>query len=369
MMSTRIFFDHQVFSQQEYGGISRYFCELITGINQTHEHKAHLSLLFSNNAHLREVNLKAYPFLPNFSFPKKLEILYRINQLHTAMELKRSNYDLFHATSYDPSFIPHLRGKPFVVTFYDAIHERFGGQYKELSDVSQIIEHKKLLAKQATGIIAISASTKNDLVELHGVDPDKVHVVHLGSSFGAAVQNESPAASFPYILYVGKRDAYKNFPKFLTAVSPLLNRDKLTLICAGGGVFTDEEQALIRQLNLESLVTYRPINDKTLQGLYGSARVFVFPSLYEGFGIPVLEAFACGCPCVLSNTSSLPEVADDAALYVDPTNEISITQAVEQVITDDALRNSLIAKGYQRLNQFSWERTVAQTLAVYEKCL
>jgi glycosyltransferase involved in cell wall biosynthesis len=368
-MSVSVFYDHQTFSQQEYGGISRYFCELIKGVDQTADSKVYLSLLFSNNIHLREAGLKAYPFFSKRDFPKKAEILYRLNQVYNLLDLQRVSYDIFHATNYDPYFIPHLKSKPFVVTFYDAIHERFGGKYKELSDVTQIISNKKKLAEQATAVIAISESTKKDLVELLDVDPTKIHVVHLGSSFNTIVENTPPNLRSPYILYVGKRDAYKNFTKFLNAVGPILKKYKMTLICAGGGIFTADEQAFIQSLHLESYVTNERINDIILQGLYKSACAFVFPSLYEGFGIPVLEAMACDCPCVLSNTSSLPEVAGDAAIYFDPYDEESIAESVELVISDDTLRKSLITKGRQRLMQFSWDRTAAQTVAVYEQCL
>ncbi|MBO0949261.1 glycosyltransferase family 4 protein [Fibrella forsythiae] len=369
----RILFDHQAFSQQEYGGISRYFCELITGINRTVDTNAYLSLLFSNNVHLDEVGLKKHHFFSEIDFYKKTDILYKLNKYHTILDLKWTRYDIFHSTNYDPYFIPFLKGKPFVVTFYDAIHERFNGQYKELSNVEQLINDKRLLGEQASAIIAISHATKKDLIELHGFKPDKIHVVHLGSSLGQLTTNQLTTnmslpdmAIAPYLLYVGKRDAYKNFPTFLRAIESIIKRDELRLICAGGGAFTDEEQLLIRSFNLEARIAYQPINDTKLQSLYTNALAFVFPSLYEGFGIPVLEAFACGCPCVLSNTSSLPEVGGDAAQYFDPKEEDSIAQSVERVISDESLRSSLISKGYQRLSLFSWAQTVERTLSVYE---
>lgn len=364
-----IFYDHQIFSQQEYGGISRYFCELIKEVDLTADNKAYLSLLLSNNAYLRESELKVSPFFSKRDFPKKEEILYRLNQVYSLLDLRRVSYDIFHATNYNPYFIPHLKGKPFVVTFYDAIHERFGGKYKELSDVAQIVKDKKKLAEQATAIIAISESTKRDLIELLDVNPSKIHVVYLGNSLNIIAKNKRPDSKFPYILYVGKRDAYKNFAKFLNAISSLLKKYEMKLICAGGGAFTVEEKKFIQSLNLESFVTSEPINDIVLQDLYRSARAFVFPSLYEGFGIPVLEAMACDCPCVLSNTSSLPEVAGDAAIYFDPSDEESIAESVERVISDETLRNSLIDKGKQRLSLFSWNHTAAQTIEIYEQCL
>lgn len=366
----KILYDHQAFSEQTYGGISRYYAELIAGVNRTPENQARLSLLFSNNVHLHEIGLNGHPFFPSLNVPKKAQVMYRLNKLYNSFSLAKGEFDIFHTTNYNPYFIPYLKKKPFVVTFYDMIHERFAGQYPELGDVSEVTAYKKQLASQATSVIAISESTKRDIVEFCGIDPAKIQVVYLGSSFQVTPSARRPDSENPYLLYVGKRDAYKNFPRFLKAISGLLKTYKLRLICAGGGSFTTDEQQLVRTLDVAEFVEQKRIDgDESLQALYGSAQAFIFPSLYEGFGIPVLEAFSCGCPCILSNTSSLPEVAAEAALYFDPTCEDSIAESVEQLLTDRALRSELIAKGENRLEQFSWNRTVAETLAVYRTCL
>lgn len=365
-----ILYDHQAFSEQTYGGISRYYAELISGVKVNAENQTCISLIFSNNAHLREAGMKFLPFFSDSAIPKKREAIYYINKLYSEHSLYRNHFDVFHATNYNPYFLSRLKGKPFVITFYDMIHEKFAGQYKELGDVTQVIRHKKLLAERAGRIIAISESTKKDIVDLLNIDPDKIDVIYLGSSFKDQSNTVSSKLTESYLLYVGKRDAYKNFPKFLYAVASLLKGNDLVLLCAGGGVFSAEEQMLIRKLGLERLVEYKPIdNDETLKGYYGSAIAFVFPSLYEGFGIPILEAFSCGCPCILSNTSSLPEVALEAAVYFDPTNEDDITKAVQRVINDEVLRTELIEKGRKRLANFSWDKTVSETLHVYKECL
>jgi glycosyltransferase involved in cell wall biosynthesis len=118
-------------------------------------------------------------------------------------------------------------------------------------------------------------------------------------------------------------------------------------------------------LAVKNLVSHVMINDSILHELYREAHAFIFPSLYEGFGIPILEAFACGCPCILSNTSSLPEVAGEAAIYIDPTDRDSIAIAVERIIMDTELRHVLIERGKKQLERFSWQRTIEDTLNLY----
>lgn len=363
----RIFFDHQAFSLQNYGGISRYFCELITGINAGSVDKAHLSLFWSNNVHLEEYNLPilTYPFKDKYS-----RLLHKPNQFYNYVDYKINNYDIYHATYFDDFLSSKIGTKPFITTFYDMIYERLSQQFAELAVNKTIIPQKKEIAQQASHLIAISESTKQDMVDLLGVAPEKITVIYLGSSFTPRLKNlvnDSPKISQPYILYVGRRYDYKNFIPFLRAVSPLLIKHKVKLICAGGDEFTSTERNVMQSLTVSNYVEYRAINDAILQDLYENAIAFVFPSLYEGFGIPILEAFACKCPCVISDATSFPEVAGDAAMYFDPTKEESIRNAVESVILSESLRNKLIELGEQRLAHFSWQRTVKETLELYNK--
>jgi glycosyltransferase involved in cell wall biosynthesis len=363
----KIFFDHQAFTFLNYGGIPRYFAELASGLNRTADNQAYISYLFSNNIHLVESGLKVIPFFPNRTFKGKLKILTQANQLYSITKLKQREFDIFHPTYYDPYFLPYLKGRPFVVTFLDMIHERFGSQFSELAYDGTITEQKRLLANRAERIIAISESTKRDVVELLDINPAKIDVVYLGSSLEPKpLQSADNTANDPYLLFVGNRSMYKNFMGLLAAIHPVLKKYKVKILCAGGGQFRQEEKEFIHSLNVDELVEQRPINDQTLPVLYQNALAFVFPSLYEGFGIPVLEAFACNCPCIVSNNSSLPEVAGDAALYIDPAIPESMSQAVENVITDATLRASLIEKGREQLAKFSWQRTVDETLQLYQ---
>lgn len=361
----KIFFDHQTFSQQNYGGISRYFCELIAGINnQSGSHPAHLSLLFSNNAYLKEKGLQALPFFPGQPFSRTQPHIYRFNKWYNQLEMRTRSYDIFHATYYEPYFFEHIRKRPTVVTFLDMIHEKYHTTFPELAADHKVMAWKKEIVNRATAIIAISENTKRDLVDYYGIPPERVRVIYLGSS--VSVETPQDSAQNPYLLFVGNRGMYKNFLAFIRAVAPLLRSTNVRVICAGGGAFSPEETAILQQLNLTQLVVQQPITDATLRQLYGQALAFVFPSLYEGFGIPVLEAFACNCPCVLSNRSSLPEVAGSAALYFDPDDPDSIRHTVERILYHPNLRQQLAGQGREQLQQFSWARTVQETLDLYQ---
>jgi glycosyltransferase involved in cell wall biosynthesis len=169
----------------------------------------------------------------------------------------------------------------------------------------------------------------------------------------------------PYLLYVGNRDIYKNFIPFLVAVSPILQQYDLGLICAGGGGFNEVEHKAIKSHGVESYVEQRSITDPILAQLYSHAVAFVFPSLYEGFGIPILESMACRCPCVLSDRSSLPEIAGEAALYFNPDNVDDMRAAITKILDDKAYREGLVDRGTKRASIFTWERTVQETLSFY----
>ncbi|MDP9052031.1 MAG: glycosyltransferase family 4 protein, partial [Acidobacteriota bacterium] len=175
----------------------------------------------------------------------------------------------------------------------------------------------------------------------------------------------------PFLLYVGSRLTYKNFERLLEAfaASPLLKND-FDLVCFGGGAFTSKEISLFQQLGLSDECCCQVSgDDATLAALYGSARAFVYPSLYEGFGIPPLEAMSFNCPVVCSGLSSIPEVVGNAAEMFDPYDPESIQKAIERVATDEVLRETLVSRGRERVKQFSWERCAKETLDVYSRVL
>lgn len=384
-MTVKILYDHQIFTQK-YGGISRYFCELLREMGDDPEFSLELGVKFSDNAYLRELPLlpvKPVTTFENFCFGlnftgkgrlyQTLEKFDLVNSLYcnkalSEKLLKENRFSIFHPTYYDPYFYKYLNNKPFVLTIYDMIYELYHGQ---LPNKEVTITNKRFLAEKADLIIAISESTKCDIINLYGIQPEKIKVIYLGNSL---INTETdPAVKLPekYVLFVGNRGLYKNFKTFVKAIAPLFLQDKnLFLVCGGGDDFVQEELNFFKELSCENRIIYQAIvADRTLVSLYKNALVFAFPSLYEGFGIPVLEAFSCGCPVILSNVSSLPEIAADAAEYFNPEDELSVRTAVSKVIYDEAKRVEMRKNGFERLKNFSWEKSATETKQVYESLI
>jgi len=379
-----ILFDHQIFSLQRYGGISRYFFEIIRQISQHQNINIELALDYTDNSYILN-NSNILPFSPaknynkflkgrNFKGKSQLHFLLNNlglidhpildNKFYAIKRLNNSRFDIFHPTYYDPYFLQYLRKKPFVLTIHDMIHELyFENIYKAHST---IIESKKTLAKQANKIIAVSENTKNDIIRLLEIDENKISVIYHGSSL-TIDENYWEKLPDNYILFVGDRHTYKNFQFFLQSISPLLIKDKdLFLICAGSLPFNKTESELILKIGVEHRVVHKKIDsDIALANLYRNALCFVFPTLYEGFGIPVIEAFSCGSPVLLSNRSSLPEIGGEAAIYFDPNNTESIQESVKKVIYNKVLAENLRTQGYLQLKKFSWYECANQTINVY----
>ncbi len=284
------------------------------------------------------------------------------NRNLTERLLRKGEFDVFHPTYYNPYFLNHLNGKKFVLTVHDMIHEYFSECFPENDPIR---ESKKLLCEKAGRIIAISESTKRDLIELYRINPEKIDVIYHGSSISDADILTVSNIPEKYILFTGARAIYKNFNFFIRSIERVLKaRDDLHVVCTGPD-FTQNEVELFDTLGITERMHHYFVSDRELAFFYSKAILFVFPSLYEGFGIPVLEAFSCGCPAVLSSTSSLPEIGGVGAVYFDPEDMTSIRESVEDVLNDSDLRATMIKKGRERVKQFSWEKTVKKTWELY----
>jgi len=384
----QILFDHQTFTQQDYGGISQYFCELMTQLSKDPSLDFTISLRYSQNENLhRHSHLNPFwsnrnnffsdnPFFSSLQKKIGFNLLNYVfkNQIESIRVLKKQDFDIFHPTYYEPYFLKYLQKKPYVLTVYDMIHELFPVYFSK-DDLTK--KWKKQLIENANVIIAISENTKKDIIKFTNIDPDQIQVIYLGNPFEKTIETrkfnnflDPIAEGDPYLLFVGNRSGYKNFIFFIESIAEFLQKDQdLHVFCAGGGSFNNIEKTILKKLNIAQKVHYFQPNDFIMKNLYKNARAFIFPSLYEGFGLPILEAFSCGCPCLLSDTSSLPEVGGDAALYFDPYDSVSLTAAVDHLLSDDNLRSHLIRKGNERLKLFSWELTSNKTKKNYESLL
>ncbi len=366
----KVLYDHQIFTNQRFGGISRYFYELIKRFNGD-IYSCKVGAYLSNNAYYnKDVNPDLKSFFPENHFRGKDRIIKFANQSFSSKSIKGQDYDIFHPTYYDSYFLKIIKDKPFVVTFYDMIHEKFSNQFEDINFVNQTLGNKKRILEHASKIIAISETTKQDIIEIFEIDSKKIEVVYLGNSLSNSSLNYNRIVNEDYILFVGNRGVYKNFIFFVTAIADLLLNNNLKLICAGGGEFTQQELFLLSSLNIQNRVVFKKIiNDDVLANYYEHALFFCFPSLYEGFGIPVLEAFSCGCPALLSNGGSLPEIGGDAALYFESTSMNSLIAAANKLLSDELLRKKLVEKGNTRLEHFSWDKTYQDHLNIYESIL
>ncbi len=368
----KILYDHQIFVYQEFGGISRYFYELMNAFEKDKDIRFDLSLAYSNNHYIKNARfVKSRPFFKTRNFRLKNRFLHYVNMRGERKLLLGKDYDVFHPTYFNPYFLEYLGDKPFVLTIYDMVYELFPHIFSHRDKTGV---YKKLLTPMATKIIAISENTKRDIIKLFGIKEDKIEVIYLANPLaaGAIEKRKGAVSDLPqkYLLFVGNRRVYKNFDTFIESISSLLQDDKdLHLLCAGGGTFTPSEIAGLEKLGVMKKVTQRSFDDNQLAQFYLNAVAFVFPSLYEGFGIPVLEAFSCGCPVIASNISSLPEVAGNAAEYFDPADTMSILSAVKKVVRDHNLRSELKDRGYERLKGFSWEKTANNTKNLYQSIL
>lgn len=373
----KVLFDTQIFDWQINGGISRYFIEVLNRLRQDQEVEVLFKCRHSYNTYIQGTSwLTNRPVLKKLHFKGKLGALKIINQQinrpWSNRQLSKGTAAIFHPTYYDPYFLKKLGKQKMALTVYDLTNEKFN-DHTPLTE--KVLGWKKQLIERADHIIAISENTRKDVIDYYHTDPDKVTTVYLSGGFDDAVLHapwdpEIDQLKTPFILFVGSRGTYKNFTAFVKEAAPVLLREQTGLVLAGGGPLSAAEISLLQELGLTSQVkAYAHVSDKLLARLYKAARLFVFPSLYEGFGLPVLEAMQCGCPALLSNNSSLPEVGGDAGAYFDPQQPGALTPVLEALLRDEARRNQMITAGYQQATRFNWDRTAKGHKEVYKKLL
>ena len=376
----RVLFDYQCFQMQKFGGVSNSYVQLIMQLQKMGLDTC-IGMRDTTNHHLIQAGL-----VPQQSTLKRMAsgILYRggemLNGLRQKFELdskvynhqcslsqlEKQNFDVFEPTFFDPYFIPYLKCKPFVTTVHDMTLERL----PDLSIDERQKAQKKVICAAASMLHCPSENTKKDIVDIYGIEPERVEVIYHGAPEKLRYDSK-PLIDYPYLLYVGDRRSYKNFVPFVHEFAKLVELyPEIHLICTGNA-FSKEEQKLLVQLQITDRVHQRRESDKGMANLYYNAVAFVYPSLYEGFGLPILEAYTYECPVILTPYSCFPEIAEDAAMYFEMKNGrsdfIDVFRKLYTMSRED--RANLVAKGKERLAFFSWEQSAKKLINVYERLM
>ena len=281
-----------------------------------------------------------------------------INQQICKYAVAKNNYDIFHATFINPYYECAIKKKPIVITVHDLIQEK-----TQRFDYKTVSQRRMRQLQHATAIICVSKQTKEDLLNYYPQVPEnKITVIYHGNDQMRPSDIGQRTYNFPYILYVGSREKYKNFENMLKAFAELPK--DLHLICTGSK-FSSEEQRVINNLNFSTRIMQKFVSDSELMNLFHYAEAFVYPSTMEGFWIPILEAFRLGCPVVLSDIGCFHEVAGDSVPYFDPYSIDSMSTTISSIINDSARRKEIINYGYERLKLFSWDKSVKKHSELY----
>lgn len=374
-----VFFDDSIFHIQPVGGISRYVTNLALALAATDQ--CRVTLFAGWSAVKLPCSLRGKPNLQVVHLPRPPA--WRINTFAASISLawrrlafrhafRRCGENLYHPTFYthDPVIARHANA--MVVTFHDMIAELFP------EDSERAIKHrwqKVAASREANAILTISDSTFNDLVRLHPWTVGKTSVAHLATEFRYSEHptsikwNQQMAG---YFLMVGNRDHYKNGHLAILAFkefSQQPRKDAFGLVICGGKPPTEVEVEVLKGGGLDSRVVWVTANDEDLASLYSHATALLYPSRYEGFGLPVLEAMACGCPVITTRSSSLPEVGGDACVYINGDDHREMAGAMRRLTSDIVFRRGIANKGVQRSSNFSWQKCAKETMGAYTRAL
>jgi len=363
----KIVFDFKIFSHQKFGGPSRYFFNLFENLSSINK-DTYVSNITYINYYLSKSNFKKNIF--GIYLPKVKYLNYYLNKINknfSYRNISKIKPDILHTTDYFNAPSDNIR--PLIVTVHDLIHEIFHDEFGKTKDYRP----KKDILRIADHIICVSENTKKDLINIYNIDSKKISVVYHGNSFETVDQSfdeTSIKKNNNYFLYIGSRKRYKNFFTFVKAFKK--NKEiyeNYNIVCIGGGNLLDSEKKKLAEenINLKKIIIHQSYDDSALHSLYKNACALIYPSLYEGFGMPILEAMALNCPVICSDTSSMLEVSGDAALTFSPLSYEDLSDKMFKIISDSVLRKKLIIEGIQQSKKFTWKKCANETLSVYNK--
>ena len=377
----KILYDYQAFDIQRSGGVSNVFSLLVQEMRKREE--VRVGIASTTNLYMLS---QGYP-----SESQTLERLVssgkispettlqgvdwkKVNRIYSKNAITRGDYDVFHPTHYDPYFLEYGMSKPYVVTVHDLAFERLRDyiQFNEQMCLDDFDKRRDIMASAAK-VVAISEATKRDIIDIYKVPEEKIEVVYNAYREMPENYEYNRPFDFPYVLYVGTRQGplnYKCFIPFFNQVVPFMKRHKdFKLVCTGRG-FTTFERDMFRQYGLEDRVESHYLNEHGLNNLYHHAFCFVFPSEFEGFGLPILEAYKNGCPALLNDIPVFHEVAGDCGTYFDITDGKSLDESLERLFDmseDD--RAAMILRQEGRLPLFTADKMAEGYINVYKSVL
>ena len=381
----KVLYDSQAFDMQTHGGVSRCFAELYA--HRPAFVDASISIKETNNVYLKDLGFpeagEVYKHFLCAKDTKLKHLLFKltynlkygdfsrwdkqplINRNEAKPVIKNGDYDIFHPTFYDDYFLRLIGKKPFVITVHDMISEIFSMDHSQA-------KQKLAVIPKAAHIIAVSEQTKKDLVRIMNVPEEKVSVVYHGADEEPYIPSSTASFAEEYILYVGSRYVYKNFTAFCKSCVGILKRHPQLKIVCTGVPFSPEEIQLFESLGIKDRMVHRFVQTRQeLFDLYHYAITFVYPSKYEGFGIPILEAYKADCPVMLNRASCFPEIAGDAAVFFDLNSEKSDFEEQFETLyrlTGDE-RGELIQRQRERMKLYSWSKSATQLADVYKEVL
>lgn len=352
-----IIFGPEIWNLQQNGGVSRYCYELI------------------RNLHNLGIEVRVLQTENNNDYTRKIDpsIVYNIKRnrakdVRDAISSIMQNFEqgIYHATYYATKNLKVAKKQELktVITVHDLIGEIFPTKTRWYQRRNHEQERSSRICD---ALIAVSNNTKSDIEEFYGIRENKIRVVYLGVSEMESIRPVNDLAKSPFILHVGKRGGYKNFTTTLEAVGECHALRDLNIVAFGGGAITDEEMIAITEAKMESRVMHITGGDEILGHLYKSAVALVYPSIYEGFGIPPLEAMRFNCPVIASNTSSIPEVCGDSVMYFDCTSTTELQEAILQLINKTGHYSTKKARSHSL--SYTWEKTAKETLGVYRNVI
>jgi len=364
-MKNKILLDNIIFNLQEYGGVSNYWYNLLEKSLENNY------IFYFKDNYLNKNYYRSSIKLPDERIIKdRSKVPLKIKRYLSIKNIDKS-CNVFHSSYYR-----YAKGNiKNVTTVYDFVYEKYISKY----NFKRVFHswQKYWAIKCSNYIIGISKNTLDDMLKYYPEFKNKkMRVIHLGINddfYPVEKKNDFTIIKNrklydnSYFFYFGNRRGYKNFVLLIKAYSNLIKNNKNIpkLIVAGGGSFNKEEMKLLREKEvLTNTLKLKKIDDNELNLLYNYCSGFIYPSLYEGFGLPVIEAMKAGAPVICSNSSSIPEVAEEAAIYIDPYNVFELEEALLGLL-DNSARKDLIYLGHKQSRKFSWDKMYRETLGIY----